>query len=123
LAVVPLEQTIKRVQQATDLIDNGKYCEASRVLPLAQADIRFLPPYRASAGWVVSEPSRARRLPIGKASAGDATLPGHGFLVAAVAHNAHEDAHVAVRDALRCQLEGHTRRQHGEVKTHAAPEQ
>ena len=38
-------------------------------------------------------------------------------------HHTHEGTHVAVRDALQRQLEDHTRCQHGEVKTHAAPEQ
>jgi ribosome-associated translation inhibitor RaiA len=58
----------------------------------------------------------------------DATLPRHEFVVGRdpTEHHAHEDANVAVRDAfdaLRRQLEDHTRRQHGKVKTHTAPEQ
>jgi hypothetical protein len=41
LAVVPLEQTIKSVQQASDLINTSKYYEASQVLRLAQNSERF----------------------------------------------------------------------------------
>jgi len=41
LAVIPLEQTIKSVHQATELINNGKYYEASQVLRLAQDSERF----------------------------------------------------------------------------------
>ena len=58
----------------------------------------------------------------------DVTLPGHEFVVGRdpAKHHAHEDAHVAVRDAfvaLRRQLEDYTRRQQGQVKTHAGSEQ
>ena len=41
LAVIPLEQTIKSVHQATELINSGKYYEASQVLRLAQDNERF----------------------------------------------------------------------------------
>jgi hypothetical protein len=41
LAVVPLEQTITSVRQATDLINSGKYYEASQVLRQAQVNQRF----------------------------------------------------------------------------------
>lgn len=45
---------------------------------------------------------------------------GHGSAL----HHAHEDVHVAVRDAfdtLRRQLEDHARRQRGDVKSHETP--
>ena len=41
VAVIPLEQTITSVRQATDLINNGKYYEASQVLRQAQDNQRF----------------------------------------------------------------------------------
>ncbi len=41
LAVVPLEQTITNVHQAVELINNGKYYEASQVLRQAQDNQRF----------------------------------------------------------------------------------
>jgi TolA-binding protein len=41
LAVVPLEQTITSVRQAADMINNGKYYQASQVLKLAQDSERF----------------------------------------------------------------------------------
>jgi len=41
LAVVPLEQTISSVQQATDLINSGKYYEASQLLRVAQDNQRL----------------------------------------------------------------------------------
>lgn len=56
----------------------------------------------------------------------DLTVPGGEIVVnreAAAAH-AHEDVHVAVRDAFdaaRRQLEEFARRQRGAVKTHAIP--
>lgn len=56
----------------------------------------------------------------------DMMVPGADIVVnrgAAVDH-AHEDVHVAVRDAFdaaRRQLEDHARRHRGQVKTHAAP--
>jgi len=65
-----------------------------------QADTRFPPPYRASADCVVSEPTRARRLPIFKANVGDVTLADE-FVVGRdpAEHHAREDARVAVHDA------------------------
>lgn len=57
LAVIPLEQTIMNVQQATDMINNGKYYEASQVLKQAQDNERFdaanisgTPPKSANSG-------------------------------------------------------------------------
>jgi YfdX protein len=41
VAVIPLEQTITSVRQATDLINSGKYYEASQVLRQAQDNQRF----------------------------------------------------------------------------------
>ena len=41
MAVLPLEQTITSVRQATDLINSGKYYEASQVLRQAQDNQRF----------------------------------------------------------------------------------
>jgi hypothetical protein len=41
LAVIPLDQTITNVQQATDMINNGKYYEASQLLKQAQDNQRF----------------------------------------------------------------------------------
>jgi hypothetical protein len=41
LAVIPLEQTISSVHQAADLINNGKYYEASKLLRVAQDNQRF----------------------------------------------------------------------------------
>jgi YfdX protein len=41
VAVIPLEQTITSVRQATDLINSGKYYEASQVLRQAQDSQRF----------------------------------------------------------------------------------
>ena len=41
LAVVPLEQTIKYVHQAANLINDGKYYEASQELRQAQDNERF----------------------------------------------------------------------------------
>jgi hypothetical protein len=41
LAIIPLEQTITSVRQATDLINSGKYYEASQLLRQAQDNQRF----------------------------------------------------------------------------------
>ncbi len=54
-------------------------------------------------------------------------VPGRTIVVGRepAAHHAHEDAHVAIRDAfdgVRRQLEDHVRRARGEEKTHAAPQ-
>jgi ribosomal subunit interface protein len=57
----------------------------------------------------------------------DVTLPGREVVVGRepAERHSHEDAHVAVRDAfnaLRRQLENHTERQRGAVKTHPVPD-
>ena len=57
----------------------------------------------------------------------DLTLPGREIVVGrdAGAGHAHEDAHVAVRDAFdaaRRVLEDHARRSRGEAKTHTVPD-
>jgi cold shock CspA family protein/ribosome-associated translation inhibitor RaiA len=55
------------------------------------------------------------------------TVPGRVLSVGRdpAAHHAHEDAHVAIRDAfdaVRRQLEDHIRRARGDEKTHAVPQ-
>ena len=57
----------------------------------------------------------------------DLTVPGRTIAVGRdpAEHHAHEDAHVAIRDAFdaaRRQLEDHARRGRGEEKTHAPPQ-
>ncbi len=57
----------------------------------------------------------------------DLTLPGREIVVGHEpgANHAHEDAHVAVRDAFdsaRRLLEDHARRRRGEAKSHAVPD-
>jgi ribosome-associated translation inhibitor RaiA/cold shock CspA family protein len=57
----------------------------------------------------------------------DLTVPGREIVVGRdpAAHHAHEDAHVAVRDAFdaaRRLLEDYTREERGEVKLHAVPD-
>ena len=57
----------------------------------------------------------------------DLTVPGRTISVVRdpAAHHAHEDAHVAIRDAFdaaRRRLEDHVRRARGEEKTHAPPQ-
>ena len=57
----------------------------------------------------------------------DLTIPGREIVVGrdAGANHAHEDAHVAVRDAfdaLRRRLEDHARKRRGEVKLHTVPD-
>lgn len=57
----------------------------------------------------------------------DLTVPGEVVAVGRdpAAHHAHEDCHVAIRDAfdaVRRQLEDHVRRARGDVKTHEAPQ-
>ncbi len=56
----------------------------------------------------------------------DITVPGREIVVSRdpAEHHAHEDMHVAIRDAFnaaRRQLEDHVRRQDGAVKAHEAP--
>jgi len=57
----------------------------------------------------------------------DLTIPGHEIVVGRErsSNHAHEDPHVAVRDAFdaaRRVLEDHARRDRGEAKTHAVPD-
>ena len=57
----------------------------------------------------------------------DLTVPGRTIAVGRdpAEHHAHEDAHVAIRDAfdaVRRRLEDHVRRVRGEEKTHAPPQ-
>ena len=57
----------------------------------------------------------------------EVTVPGRVVAVGRdpAEHHAHEDAHVAIRDAfdaVRRQLEDHARRARGDEKTHAAPQ-
>jgi cold shock CspA family protein len=56
----------------------------------------------------------------------DLTVPGAELVVGRdpAAHHAHEDIHVAIRDAFKAarrQLEDHVRRARGDIKSHKAP--
>jgi ribosomal subunit interface protein len=56
----------------------------------------------------------------------DLTVPGREIVVGRdpAAHHAHEDVHVAIRDAFdaaRRQLQDHVRKDRGDVKSHEAP--